>query len=423
MAEENEKSEDPKEAANEEVNEMAQPPVVDLEVLLKPISGETPSGESVRYSGVYDEINEARREDDPLALGDTGGSLKTADFKKVIDLSVATLAKESKDLQVAAWLAEALVKEFGYVGLRDGLKLLSSLQEDFWETLFPEIDEGNMEGRANAIAWLDREAAYAIKYAPITSEGFGFAGLEDSKRFDIPENIDTLGPEAKAKAVALKTQAEKEDRTTTAEWNKAVAQTRRAFYEELDVSIEECKAMIKELDRVIEEKFDRNQAPGLSDLKSQLEEIQRETNKLLELKRAEEPDPIDEEEVSEVADGAPSGKVAGGSASGAIQSRRDALKKLGALSEFFKRTEPHSPVSYLVDRAVKWGNMPLETWLKDVIKDQNILEQLRQTLGFNTMGTEANPTGSPISPPPISAPAPPQGSVTPPGDGGIPPSE
>ncbi len=421
MAEKKEKSEDKQEAAKEEVNDLAQPPVIDLEALLKPISDETPAGESVRYSGVYDEINEARREDDPLALGDTGGSLKTADFKIVIDLSVATLAKESKDLQVAAWLAEALVKEFGYVGLRDGLKLLSSLQEDFWETLFPEIDEGNMEGRANAIAWLDREGAYAIKYAPITSEGFGLAGLEDSKRFDIPENIDTLGPEAKAKAVALKTQAEKENRTTTVEWNKAVAQTRRAFYEELDVSIEECKAMIKNLDRVIEEKFDRNQAPGLSELKSQLEEIQRETNKLLELKRAEEPDPIDEEEAS---DGAPGGaKVAGGSTAGAIQSRRDALKKLGALSEFFKRTEPHSPVSYLVDRAVKWGNMPLETWLKDVIKDQNILEQLRQTLGFNTEGTEAIPLGSPISPPPISAPAPPQGSVAPPEDGGIPPTE
>jgi type VI secretion system protein ImpA len=57
---------------------------------------------------------------------------------------------------------------------------------------------------------------------------------------------------------------------------------------------------------------------------------------------------------------------------------------LGDIADFFQKTEPHSPVSYLVQRAVKWGNMPLENWLQDVIKDESILAQLRQTLGFNT---------------------------------------
>jgi hypothetical protein len=33
---------------------------------------------------------------------------------------------------------------------------------------------------------------------------------------------------------------------------------------------------------------------------------------------------------------------------------------------------------------VKWGNMPLESWLQDVIQDENVLYTLRQTLGFNT---------------------------------------
>jgi type VI secretion system protein ImpA len=69
---------------------------------------------------------------------------------------------------------------------------------------------------------------------------------------------------------------------------------------------------------------------------------------------------------------------------GAINSRQDALKRLTEVSEFFRKTEPHSPVSYLVSRAVKWGNMPLEAWLQDVIKDDNVIHQLRQTLGFET---------------------------------------
>jgi hypothetical protein len=32
--------------------------------------------------------------------------------------------------------------------------------------------------------------------------------------------------------------------------------------------------------------------------------------------------------------------------------------------------------------------MPLETWLQDVIKDENVLFQLRQTLGFNTVAVD-----------------------------------
>jgi hypothetical protein len=40
------------------------------------------------------------------------------------------------------------------------------------------------------------------------------------------------------------------------------------------------------------------------------------------------------------------------------QSRADALRRLAAVAAYFRRTEPHSPVSYLVQRAVRWGEMP-----------------------------------------------------------------
>jgi len=40
---------------------------------------------------------------------------------------------------------------------------------------------------------------------------------------------------------------------------------------------------------------------------------------------------------------------------------------------------------------VKWGNMPLESWLQDVIKDETVLFNLRQTLGFNTNSTDGQP--------------------------------
>ncbi|MDQ2747885.1 MAG: type VI secretion system protein TssA [Acidobacteriota bacterium] len=365
-------------------------PILDFEAITQPISEEYPAGESQQYSGVYDEIRESRRADDTLSQGEWQTELKIADFRQVIRLAVPVLETQTKDLQIAAWLSEALIKEHGFVGLRDGLRMLNGLQEKFWETMFPEIDEGDMEGRANALEWTDTQAAFAIKEAKLTDgAGYGYFGFEDSKKFDIPENIDTLDSTDQQKYRELQAQAEKENRPTADKWRKAKAVTRRAFYEQLSFDLEECFAEHKELNRIIEEKFDRNQMPGTSQLKKSLDDIQTLVKRLLEDKRAEEPDSADET----TADAEPAGDGADGAAivgkivtvaAGAIQNRKDALKRLSDLADFFLKTEPHSPLSYLIGRAVKWGEMPLESWLQDVIKDEAVLFQLRQTLGFNT---------------------------------------
>ena len=367
------------------------PPVINLESLMQPISEDKPSGEIQQYSGLYDEIRESRRADENLSQGQWQTELKVADFRQVIRLAVPALETQTKDLQVGVWLSESLVKEHGFAGLRDSLKLLNGLQEKFWETLFPEIDEGDMEGRANALEWIDGQASFAIKEAKITSgAGYSFFDYEDSKKFDIPENIDTLDSTDQQKYRELSAQAEKENRVTADKWRKARAASRRAFYEQLSFDLGECFAEHKELNRVIEEKFDRNQMPGTSQLKKSLDDIQTLVKRLLEEKRAEEPDAADEEpaETEQTEDGAAGGAVAGKTvmvAAGAIQNRKDALKRLAELAEFFRKTEPHSPLSYLIQRAVKWGEMPLESWLQDVIKDEAVLFQLRQTLGFNTI--------------------------------------
>jgi type VI secretion system protein ImpA len=72
------------------------------------------------------------------------------------------------------------------------------------------------------------------------------------------------------------------------------------------------------------------------------------------------------------------------------QSRADALRQLAAVADYFRRTEPHSPVSYLVQRAVRWGEMPLEAWLQNVIHDESVLAQLRETLGLKDSDTHSD---------------------------------
>ena len=126
----------------------------------------------------------------------------------------------------------------------------------------------------------------------------------------------------------------------------------------------------------------------MTNLKKSLDEIHSIVKRLLEEKRVEEPDPADsaDEGYTDLGTGAETNGVGGGRgiATGVVRDRRDALQRLAEVAAYFQRAEPHSPVAYPVQRAVKWGNMPLESWLTDVIKDENVLAQLRQTLGFDT---------------------------------------
>ena len=360
------------------------PPVIDLDALLAPISEENPGGDSLRYSGIYDEIADARRADIDVAQGEWQTELKTADYRKVVEVAVNALTTLSKDLQIAAWLSEALIKMHGFAGLRDSVKLMTGLHENFWDGAFPVVEDNDQEGRANAVSWLESNAAQSVRDVAITAgAGLSFNDWQDAKRFDMPANFDSLDEAAKERWNDLRAQAERENRTTGDKWKAAVAGTRRAFCEQMQFTFDEAREAIEELNSVIEAKYERNQMPGLSGLKKSLDEVGGQVKKILEKKRLEEPDPVDAAESNGGwGDEEDSGSGSTGIGSGPIKGRPEALRRLEEVAAFFQKTEPHSPVSYLVQRAVKWGNMPLESWLQEVIKDDNVLGQLRETLGL-----------------------------------------
>jgi len=100
--------------------------------LLNPIAGDNPSGPSLRYERVYDQIKEARtEEDDTIPAGAWQRTAKRADFVLVIKLAGEALATKSKDLQLAAWLAEAHAKREGLSMIQPSLKLGRTSKNSF----------------------------------------------------------------------------------------------------------------------------------------------------------------------------------------------------------------------------------------------------------------------------------------------------
>ena len=366
--------------------------VVDVESLLAPIDGENPAGVDIRYMGLHDDISRARSAGDNLEQGDWKHEVKVADWGKVEALATDALATKTKDMLVCAWLGEALVKLHGFEGVRDALKIMRGLHERFWEQLYPEIDDGDMDARANAVASMSKQMAEAVKEVPMTKiiagVAYSYIQWEDSQRFIIPENFEALDYDEKKRAEGLRQTAAEEGKITSEEWNKAKSAGSRAFYEAMLTVLNESWDESLGLDRVMNEKFGDN-PPGLGALQRSLENIRSVVEKIVKEKRVLEPDAVSADGaagdfIEAGADESGVVRTAGGSTSaGPIRTRQDAINRLGEVADFFRKTEPHSPVSYLVQRAIKWGQMPLETWLASVIKDNNVLEDLRETLGIN----------------------------------------
>jgi len=357
--------------------------VINLDSLLVPISEDNPVGAELRYTPVdpkrgiswHDEIREAAREN---LFEQTP---KNSDWPKVIDLTTKALTKLSKDWQIAAWLAEALVKYDRFdrmAGLRDGTKLMRGLMEQYWDNLYPAIDledgDGPLLGRINVVSALSEAFSIAVKKIPLTNNllglSYNFLQWQESKKFDVPDDPN----EHTEKTAELIEQAKDEGKITSKDWSNAEKATPyEHFLDRLNL-IKECQEELKLFDEAMDEKFKR-QAPGLGTLGRSLGDIH---DLIAEIEAKKRPAVIND---GHDGDG---GGIEGGPAimQGAVSTRQEALKRLEEVARYFRQTEPHSPVAFLVQRAVKWGNMDLNGWLDDVIKDPAVLTQLRETLGL-----------------------------------------
>ena len=149
--------------------------------LLNPISAENPAGENLRYAPVFDKIKEARRQDDDAPQGEWTYERKVADWPLTIKLISETLATKSKDLQLVAWLAEAMLIREGVSGLREVLDLARGLLENFWEGLYPELEDGDAEFRATPLQWIGDRLEIPLKQSRLTKKGLNWFQYKESR--------------------------------------------------------------------------------------------------------------------------------------------------------------------------------------------------------------------------------------------------
>ncbi|MBV9928136.1 MAG: type VI secretion system protein TssA [Acidobacteria bacterium] len=374
------------------------PEAVDVAAQLAPIPGDNPAGESLRYAPLkpggnktlYDEVKEARRSDDISSYGDwETKERKTADWKLVIELTTEALATRTKDIQVCSWLCEALVKVEGFAGLRDGLKVMRGLHELYWDRLYPELRDGSPVPRANMLGTLNNDVTLAVQGQPVayTTGGgsYSYHDWQEAAQFDIPESLEGLDQRRLDDIEKLKARAAEQGKITTEDWRKATKATGPDFYEKTYVLLGECREELSSLSSVADEKYGVD-APSLSALGRVLDDLHSLVEEIVTGQRPPElpppPPPPPGPSNDKMGRNEEMPPAARPVATGPVQTRQDALNRLAEAAEYFRIHEPHSPISYLVQRAINWSKMPLEAWLKEVIKDGSVLGGLRETLGL-----------------------------------------
>jgi len=214
------------------------------EDILVPIPGENPSGADLRYDTkllVLDKLKEARRQDDELAQGAWQSERKVANWPLVLKLAQDTLATTSKNLQVAAYLTEALLLTEKFAGLRQGLDLILRLLTDFWDTIYPVIDPEDpetREDRATPLAWINTQLDFPIRSTPLNNAGHSYILYKESRVVGYEDQTKT-DKDKKARAAIVAG-----GKLAPEIFDKAFNETPKAFYTQAEKDLDACLELI-----------------------------------------------------------------------------------------------------------------------------------------------------------------------------------
>ncbi len=354
---------------------MASPDVLDLERLLTPIEGDNPAGRDMREDEslvpLYFQIKDARsaaRAAERSAVDEEDTGSIAPEWRNIVDLAPDVLAETSKDLEIACWLTEALVRFEGFCGLRDGFRLMKGLVDGFWENLYPPEDEiDGPEAKFAPLSGLNGEGTDGTLIQPIRQiyltqgdmpyaawhyrQASELAGLDEAKR---QARIDAGAP-------------------TLDMIDTSVRQTPIEFYRALSQDIDEAIEAFRELEAALDARLGMD-GPPTSQIRGALTESQeivaRLTRDLL-LETADDPASDTPPEDTDETGATVTVTRQAGTAVDVIETRDDALRQILKIADFFKRTEPHSPIAYTLEDLVRRGRMSLPELLEELMSDDD----------------------------------------------------
>ncbi len=359
----------------------------DLEALLAPIPGDAPQGVNIRedYSATspYNRLRDARSEarDAERSQDTPAADQEVRDpapyWRTVREVALKTLAETTKDLEVAAWLTEALVRSHGLGGLAAGARLMGGLADRYWDGVFPLPDEDGMETRISPLTGLNGRDGNGSLMQPLYK-----LVLFRRRQDDTPVQLYQY-QQAYQQAERNPTPAGRAAFDALEKDARAVeGRVFGGLFADASAAREAWQTMAQVMDA--KAGADGPSTTAVRDLLSSVIDIARRYAPADAIAAASAPAV---EAVADAPESAETPSSAGAAAPaaappGRMATREDALRILGEVADFFRRTEPHSPISYTLDEAVRRGRLTWPELLQEVVADMNTRNSILTMLGI-----------------------------------------
>jgi len=382
-----------------------------IEDIALPINGELPCGIDPRSDtsplSQYYRLKEVRtrtRADERSALIGIDNDETINDFVRewspIKDEIPQILAQETKDLEYCAWLIEALCRTDGFAGLTVGFTLAHQLINQFWDGLYPSPDEDGLETRIAPLLGLNGFEGEGVLLMPIlsiplveTGSGERFATWQ----IEQASQLNSLSADKqKAKiadgAISLKQIKEALSEVSDSELvslKNDIAESIIAFANLADKMDEVMSGSAQPTSKISEKllhcesifTFITTERFNVINAESVVEEFAASEQL--------EEGALDGESHSSDHNSGPSAQVK--SVNGydfmqmdqSLNNRHEAIKALHKIEQYFRTTEPHSPISYAIAQAIRWSELSLPELLAELVSDPNARTDYFKLTGIN----------------------------------------
>jgi type VI secretion system protein ImpA len=364
----------------------------DLTAITTPIPGDNPAGADLRedeshsseFRNIRDARNEARRIERRADEEGEDAGPAMAQWQTVFEVGQQALTEWTKDLEIAAYLIEALARLEGFGGVARGFRIARELVVNFWDNLYPLPDEEGVSTRVLPLTWLNGADGDGVLVGPLN-------------RIPLTQG-DSCGPYAmwqylQATEIATATDpAGREDRinqgaATLDQINRACNETSPQFFLQLIEDIQACQREFQALEELLTEKCGYEHAPPTSRIRETLENCLSAVQEIGKKRIAEAT--VTTADVG--GNGAGGGISFGGNKAGSgtnaaggfqLSTRDDAFRILLAVADFFERCEPQSLLPAQIRRVVRWGRLTPQELFAELLEDDSALNQMFKLVGI-----------------------------------------
>lgn len=357
----------------------------DFETILAPLAGDEPIGTDLRQdfapTSVYFRLRDARaqardaeRQAESLGGDDSPPTL----WRPVVSMAIQALKENAKDLEVATWLTEGLVRTAGPQGLMAGASVIAGLVDRYWEGVFPMPEGEDMEPRVAAVAGLSGQGADGTLMQPLRKtilfnrpDGTPFSVWQFQAAVELSGITDPARRAQRIDSGVMPFEdVEKEARLAGAShW---VAQRE---------IVTGALAAWKDMERAFDEKAGQASPPA-NRVRDLLEFMLETCNRFA---------PAGGQAEAAAATSAVSGTAGAATIAtpDVIVGREQALHQLAELADWFTRNEPGSPIGFTLLEAVRRARLGWPELVAELVADQTARHSLLTSVGIKPPATES----------------------------------